>query len=225
MSDLVQDLRQSIIEIKKTKAIEYAKLAIAEIEAQELTPNVALEGVTKALEHVGQLFQDGEYFLPELVYVGELAKEIMGILSPFLVAEGSEEDKISGKTIILGTVQGDMHEIGKNIVKTYAEGVGYHIIDLGMNVSSDDFIAAIKKHDARILGLSCLLTACDKQLYKITAALKEQGLNNVRVVIGGAAMTERLAEDVEKTNGIETRFAKDAITGVDIFKELSEGRE
>ncbi len=217
--EIVQALEDSIVSFDKKMVVELTQRVISEIkDKKSIKPSEVIDGITRALERVGELYQEGEYFLPELVYAGELAKNTLTSLKPLIL--GEEKRKKESKIIILGTVQGDMHDLGKNIVQTFAEGAGYKIIDLGINVSKEKFIETLKEYNAKILGLSCLLTACDQELYNITTSLKEMGLEDVKVVIGGAAMTEKLAIDVEKASGITTRFAEDVINGIKIFNEL-----
>ena len=216
----MQALEDSIVNFDKKMVVELTQTAISEIKDKKtIKPNEVVDGITRALERVGDLYQKGEYFLPELVYAGELAKTTLTSLRPFIIGKDRKKND-TVKIIILGTVQGDMHDLGKNIVHTFAEGAGYRIIDLGINVPKEKFIETLKEYNAKILGLSCLLTACDQELYNITFFLKEMGLEDVKVVIGGAAMTEKLANDVQETSGITTRFAEDAITGIKIFNEL-----
>lgn len=205
-----------MVELEKSKAIESTEKIL---EGNPSAANAIIETVAEALNRVGQLYQEEEYYLAELVYAGDVAKTILGLIEPHLIIEDTSE-KDMAKKIIIGTVQGDLHEIGKNIVNIFAKGAGYEVVDLGSDVPEEAFIENLKKHDAKILGLSCLLTACDKELNKILAALKSEGLVDTKVVIGGAAMTEKLANDLEKETGIKTKFAPDAITGIQIFNEL-----
>jgi methylmalonyl-CoA mutase cobalamin-binding domain/chain len=213
VSDIIPELEKAIVNFDKEKVL---KLTDELIKTASLDD--ALDAITRALIKVGDLYEDGEYFLPDLIYSGEMAKKALDLLHPHLKA-GESSGRRSSK-VILGTVQGDMHDLGKNIVKIFAEGAGYDVIDLGMNVPAQTFIETIKKNNAKILGISCLLTACDQELYKITSALKSEGLDDVKVVIGGAAMTERVASDVEQKSEIITRFAPDAFTGIRIFEEF-----
>lgn len=219
MSEDISRLEEAILNLKKKDVIDLTKKIVSE---KSVDANGAVEAVTRALNRVGELYQEGDYFLPELIYAGDMAKITLEILQPFLQIEKSSE-KGAVRTIILGTVKGDMHDLGKNIVGIYAEGAGYEVVDLGKDVPVEIFIETLKKHNAKILGLSCLLTACDQELYKIADALKKENLIDVKIVIGGAAMTEEVARDLEKESKIVTRFAADAITGIKIFDELIDG--
>jgi methanogenic corrinoid protein MtbC1 len=173
----------------------------------------AVDAVTQALQVVGKRFQDGEWFLSELVYAGEVAKEVMNLLSPLMQAEAS----YSQGTVVIGTVAGDLHDLGKNIFITYARSSGFNVVDLGVDVPAAKFASAVKEHKPLALGMSCLLTSTEKELGKVIGELSKQGLRDkVKVVIGGAALSERTARDVAAD-----AFAPDAITGLDIIKKWS----
>jgi methanogenic corrinoid protein MtbC1 len=182
----------------------------------ELAVKEAVDAVTQALQVVGKRFQDGEWFLSELVYAGEVAKEVMALLSPLMQAEASQ----SQGTVVIGTVAGDLHDLGKNIFINYARSAGFEVIDLGVDVPMAKFASAVKEHKPLALGMSCLLTSTEKELGKVIEELKKRGLREkVKVVIGGAALSERTANDV----GADV-FAPDAITGLDIIKKWSAAR-
>lgn len=216
MSEDLKKLEEAIVELEKKPALELTKKILEEKKA---TANDAVGAITQALNKIGELYEAEEYYLAELVYAGDVAKSIMKLLGPHLEVEtGGEKDM--QKIIVMGTVKGDMHDLGKNIVGTFAEGAGYEVFDLGTDVSAEAFIDKLKETNAKILGLSCLLTACDYELNNILAALKKEGLTETKVVIGGAAITEKLANDLATESGMTTRFAPDAITGIRIFNEL-----
>ena len=170
----------------------------------------AVGAVTESLQTVGKRFQTGEWFLSELVYAGEISKEIMNLLSPLMQAEPGQ----SKGTIIIGTVAGDLHDLGKNIFINYARSAGFNVIDLGVDIKTNKFIEAVKEHKPMALGISCLLTSTEPELRKVIEELKKQGLRDkVKVVIGGAALSKRVADDIAAD-----AFAPDAITGLDIIK-------
>ncbi|MHA1315391.1 MAG: cobalamin B12-binding domain-containing protein [Candidatus Helarchaeota archaeon] len=214
MSENLKKLKDFIVELEKENALELAKKVIDDKQA---AAKDMIDVITEALGRIGELYQEEEYYLAELVYAGDIAKTLMNYLEPLLVGNA---EKDAAKKIVIGTVQGDMHDIGKNIVGTYARGAGYEVIDLGTDVSAEKFVNTVEESNARILGISCLLTATDGELNKIFAELKRKNLVDVKVVIGGAAMTEKMARDLEEKNGITTKFASDAITGIKIFNEL-----
>ncbi len=187
------------------------------VETQsKATVKEAVDAVTQALQVVGKRFQEGEWFLSELVYAGEIAKEVMALLSPLMQAEASR----SQGTVVIGTVAGDLHDLGKNIFINYARSAGFEVIDLGVDVPTAKFASAVKEHKPLALGMSCLLTSTEKELGRVIEELKKQGAREtVKVIIGGAALSERTAKDV----GADV-FAPDAITGLDIIKKWSAAR-
>ena len=173
----------------------------------------AVEAVSDALQVVGKRFQDGEWFLAELVYAGEIAKEVMNLLSPLMDAGASE----SAGTVVVGTVAGDLHDLGKNIFINFAKSAGFTVIDLGIDVPCDKFIAAVKEHRPLALGMSCLLTSTDAEIGRVIQALKGENLRgDVKVIIGGAALTEGFARQA----GADA-FAPDAVTGTDTIRGWS----
>ncbi|NVM55139.1 MAG: cobalamin B12-binding domain-containing protein [Candidatus Helarchaeota archaeon] len=207
MSEDFNALEKAIIEIEPDKAETLAK----QIVDSNADPKKLVTTISKALEIVGKKFQNEEYYLPELVMAGEISKSILAIAEPILKSE-EQGPKVS---IVVGTVQGDLHDLGKNIFVTFASSAGFNVIDLGNDVSVDRFIEAVKGEKARILGLSCLLTATDKELSKVIEALKKENIREkVMVIIGGAAITEELVKEVGGD-----AFAPDAITGLEQIKE------
>ena len=173
----------------------------------------AVDDVTQALQVVGKRFQNGEWFLSELVYAGEISKEIMNLLSPLMQSEPSQ----SYGTILIGTVAGDLHDLGKNIFINYARSAGFKVVDLGVDVPTGKFVSAVREHKPIALGMSCLLTSTEPELGKVIQELKKQGLREgIKIVIGGAALSQRVADDIAAD-----AFAPDAITGLDIIKSWS----
>ncbi|MHA1231369.1 MAG: cobalamin B12-binding domain-containing protein [Candidatus Helarchaeota archaeon] len=208
----VIELEKSVLELDMDKAIENAK-KILDSEGK-ISIDDAVKAISSSLEKVGKKFQDGEWYLTELVYAAEIAKEVMKLLSPLL--EKSTTKKLG--TIVIGTVLGDLHDLGKNIFCNYAKSAGFKVIDLGTDVPVEKFIDAIKENNAHIIGMSCLLTATDQQLGKVINELKNQKLRDkVKVIVGGAAITEEFAKSI----GADA-FAPDAITGLDIVKKWAE---
>ena len=176
----------------------------------------AIDDVTQALQVVGKRFQNGEWFLSELVYAGEISKEIMNLLSPLMQSESSK----SYGTILIGTVAGDLHDLGKNIFINYARSAGFKVVDLGVDVPTGKFVSAVREHKPIALGMSCLLTSTEPELGKVIQELKKQGLREgIKIVIGGAALSQRVADDI-----VADAFAPDAITGLDIIKGWSNSK-
>jgi methanogenic corrinoid protein MtbC1 len=210
-NDVIERLSNSLLELDMDTAVEAANSIVEGDDS--LAVKDAVHAVTNALQIVGKRFQDGEWFLAELVYVGEIAKEVMNMLSPLMEAGATE----SAGTIVVGTVAGDLHDIGKNIFIDYAKSAGFNMIDLGIDVPAQKFIDAVKEHSPLSLGMSCLLTSTSMEVGRVIEELKRQNLRDkVKVIIGGAALTEEFAKEA----GADA-FAPDAVTGTDIVQEWS----
>ena len=211
ISDTFEHLKSGLLELDMETAVDATK-SIADTGDTQAVKD-AVDTVTNALQTVGKRFQDGEWFLAELVYAGEISKEIMNILSPLMEAGALG----SAGTIVVGTVAGDLHDLGKNIFMNYAKSAGFNMIDLGIDVPTRQFVDAVKEHNPLALGMSCLLTSTDMEIGKVVEELKRQDLRDrVKVIIGGAALTEQFAKDA----GVDA-FAPDAVTGTDIVKKWS----
>ncbi len=171
---------------------------------------VVMNGMAKGMEIVGEKYERNEYFLAELIMAGETMKEGMKVLEPYLKA--GELKKI-GK-VVIGTVRGDLHDIGKNIVATLLSAAGFEVVDLGVDVSPEKFVEAVKENNPDIVGMSALLTTTMVEMEEVIKALKESGLRDkVKVIIGGAPITEEFAKKI----GADAA-AKDAVEGVNICK-------
>jgi len=164
------------------------------------------------MDVVGQLFEEGEYFLPEMMAAALGTRGIMDILSPYLTEAGTEP---VGKAI-LATVKGDLHDIGKNLVGMMLEGAGYEIIDLGVDVPPEKFIEAIQKSDAQLVGLSALLTTTIPMIGNTVRAMESAGVRDqVKVMVGGAGVTQEYADSIGADG-----YAPDASAAVRKAKEL-----
>ncbi|MHA1309628.1 MAG: cobalamin B12-binding domain-containing protein [Candidatus Helarchaeota archaeon] len=211
-NEVIEFLKSNILELEMDSSIENANTILN--SNGKIPINDVVKAISGSLEEVGKKFQNGEWYLTELVYAAEIAKEVLKILAPLLEKSSTE----THGTIVIGTVAGDLHDLGKNIFCNYAKSAGFKVIDLGTDVSVNNFIDAIKENNAHILGMSCLLTATDNQLGEVINELKRQKLRDkVKVIIGGAAITEEFARSI----GADA-FAPDAITGIDIIKKWAE---
>ena len=171
------------------------------------------EGLTKGIQKVGELFGSGEYFLPELVVGADAMKSALDILEPALVGDQARE--VVG-TIVLGTVEGDLHEIGKNLVGTMLTANGFKVIDIGVDKTASEFIDAVKESGANLVGASALLTTTMRQQENLIGALKDAGLREqVIVMVGGAPVTESYANQIGADG-----YAEDAISAVDLAMRL-----
>ena len=211
-AEMYEKLAQSVIEGEPDEAEELAKQALD----QGLDPLACInEGLTKGIQKVGELFASGEYFLPELIIGAEAMKKALAVLEPAMVGDQSRE--VVGR-VVLGTVEGDMHEIGKTLVGTMLIANGFKVIDLGVDQSTDRFVAAVKENDAEIVGASALLTTTMLQQKKLIEALEEAGLRDqVKVMVGGAPVTESFASEIGADG-----YAEDAISAVDLAFRLAD---
>jgi corrinoid protein of di/trimethylamine methyltransferase len=209
-AEMYEKLAQSVIEGEPDEAEELAKQALD----QGLDPLTCInEGLTKGIQRVGELFASGEYFLPELIIGAEAMKRALAVLEPAMVGDQSRE--VVGR-VVLGTVEGDMHEIGKTLVGTMLIANGFKVIDIGVDQSADQFVAAVKENDADMVGASALLTTTMLQQKKLIEALEEAGLRDqVKVMVGGAPVTESFASEIGADG-----YAEDAISAVDLAFRL-----
>ena len=174
-----------------------AKTAVA-VTKEALAENVPpLELVQKymvpAMDMVGQRFECEEYFVPELLLAARAMKGSLALIRPLLVASGAEP---AGR-VAIGTVKGDLHDIGKNLVSAMLEGGGFEVIDLGADVSPEKFVNAVKERGAKIIALSALLTVTMGSMKNTIQALKDAGLREgVKVMVGGAPVTEQFAQEI-----------------------------
>jgi 5-methyltetrahydrofolate--homocysteine methyltransferase len=168
------------------------------------------ESLIAGMEIVGKKFSDGEYFVPDMLLSAQAMKSGMQIIEPLLKSEDSK--KIG--TVVIGTVKGDMHDIGKNLVRMMLEGGGFEVIDLGINTPPEKFIEAAKKYPDAIIGMSALLTTTMENMRISIEALRANGLNN-KVIIGGAAASQKFADEIHADG-----FTRDAAQSVQLVKRL-----
>lgn len=202
-------LYEAILNGKLEQAVDVTNQAIADgVESQAIINGYMI----KAMEEVGQRFQRGEAFVPNLLMAARAMKGSLDILKPLMKGDASTT---LGK-VVIGTVKGDLHDIGKNLVASMLEGCGFEVINLGVDVPSDKFIAAIKENNADILCLSALLTTTMNYMKDVIEALKADGLRDqVKVMVGGAPVTAMFAEQV----GAEG-YSEDASEAVALARRL-----
>ena len=188
--NILDSLRASVIEGDAAQAPALVKQAM---DAGLPPEQVLNEGLISAMAQVGKLFEEGEFFVPEMLIAARAMKAGLGLLRPSLAAANV---KAVGK-VVIGTVQGDLHDIGKNLVAMMLEGAGFEIVDLGTDVSPQKFVDAIRQHQPQLVGLSALLTTTMPKMKDTVEALKEAGLRDrVKVMIGGAPVTDKYAGDI-----------------------------
>jgi corrinoid protein of di/trimethylamine methyltransferase len=169
------------------------------------------EGLIAAMRHVGQLYEEGEVFVPEMLVAARAMSAALAVLKPHLVEQGV---KSSGK-VAIGTVKGDLHDIGKNLVAMMLEGSGFEIVDLGVDVPADKFIEAVKG-GANVVAMSALLTTTMTNMKSIVEAIKGAGLRDkTRIIVGGAPITKAYADEIGADG-----YATDASSAVRMLREL-----
>ncbi len=191
--ELIENLKQAVIQGIPDNAVEIAQ----QIVDKNIDPIEAYEkGLKAGITVVGDGFASGELFLPDLVLSAETMKAASKVLEEEISRAGASRIEL-GK-VVLGTVNGDLHDIGKTIVGTLLTSYGFDVVDLGVNISTDEFIEAVRREEPDVLGLSSLLTVTAKELAKVILALKNQGLReDVKVIVGGGAVTASYAEEIE----------------------------
>ena len=197
--------------ISDLKEEESLKLTRDRLDAGE-DPLIILDETRRAMEIVGKRFSECQYFIPDLMYSGEILREITDMIKPKLT--GTKEVKHIGK-IVFGTVAGDIHNIGKDIVVFMLEANGFEVFDLGVDVPAKKFAEKIKESGAPILGLSGFLTLAFDSMKQTVETIKEAGLRDkVKIMIGGG----QISEEIRKYTGADA-YGKDAVEGVSLAKK------
>ncbi|MEZ4734482.1 MAG: corrinoid protein [Caldilineaceae bacterium] len=209
MEDKLFDLQEAIINGSKPQAVALTK----DLLAEQISPQEILnEGLIAGMSEVGDRFKCGDYFVPEMLIAARAMQSSMDLLRPVLVDAGVEPIG----TIVLGTVRGDLHDIGKNLTGMLLEGAGFRVVDVGVDASAEKFVNAVKENNAQLVGMSALLTTTMTYTREVIKALEAANLRKqVKVIVGGAPITEDWANQIGADG-----FAVDAATGADRCKEL-----
>jgi 5-methyltetrahydrofolate--homocysteine methyltransferase len=209
VEEKLQSLKQAVIDGNRTDAIELTE----QLLKTGVSPKKVLdEGLIAGMSQVGELFKQGEYFVPEMLIAARAMKSALEILRPRLVDTGVEPIG----TVVLGTVRGDLHDIGKNLTGMFLEGAGFRVVDLGVDVSAEKFIEAIKENDAELLGMSALLTTTMTYTFQVIKELESARMRDkVKIIVGGAPITQEWANQIGADG-----FALDAASAADRCKEL-----
>ena len=213
MSETLKQLQEVVIVGEPDQARELAAQALEE----GVAPLIAIEGaLNPGMQVVGDRYERGEYFIPDLVMAAEAMKAAMAVFEPALMAR-QEQRRVLG-TVVIGTVEGDIHEIGKSLVATMLSAAGFQVHDLGVDVPASEFVKRVQETGANVVGLSALLTTTMRNQGMVIEALKEAGLREqVKVVIGGAPSNPEWAQTI----GADA-YAENANEAVAVVTQLLE---
>ena len=209
MSELLGKMAESLIAGKVDEVVDLTKEAL---DGGSAPQDILEQGLLAGMDVVGQRFKANEMFIPEVLRCAKCMHGAMEILRPLLAETGA---KTTG-TLVIGTVKGDLHDIGKNLVGMMFEGAGFEVIDLGIDKDPRQFVDALKEHKASLFGMSALLTTTMPKMGETIKAIKEAGIRDqVKIMIGGAPVTSEFAKEI----GADA-YASNAASAVDKGKEL-----
>jgi 5-methyltetrahydrofolate--homocysteine methyltransferase len=210
MADILQQIASNLYDGEDEAVAELVQKALD----QGMEPNEVLQGgLIAGMDEVGRDFKAGDLFVPEVLIAARAMHAGMGVLRPLL----AESEVPSAAKYLIGTVKGDLHDIGKNLVKMMLEGAGFETIDLGTDVEPQAFVNAVKEHQPSLLGMSALLTTTMVQMRTTVEALEEAGVRaTVKIMVGGAPVTEAFAQEI----GADA-YAPDAASAVDVARAMA----
>lgn len=209
MSQEIQELHDAILGGNAELAKEKVQAAI---DVDLDPPQILNQGMIAAMAEVGERFEKGEFFVPEMLIAARAMQQGLSILKPHL----QEADLVSEGKVVIGTVKGDLHDIGKNLVAMMLEGAGFEIFDLGTDVSAERFLQTTQENAADVVAMSALLTTTMPNMKSVIESFQEAGLRDkVKVIIGGAPVTETYARDIGADG-----YASDASRAVKVTKSL-----
>jgi len=203
----IQDIYQAVLSFDDKSA---AKLVQEELDKGTDISDILNDGLIGAMDEVGQQFSAGVLFVPEMLMAAQAMKSGLAVIKPLLT---ETQAKPKG-TVVIGTVKGDLHDIGKNLVAMMLEGAGFQVLDLGVDVEADKFTTAAKENQADIVALSALLTTTMPSMETTVASIKEQGLK-MKTMIGGAPVTQAFADKIGADG-----FSEDAPSAVELARKL-----
>jgi 5-methyltetrahydrofolate--homocysteine methyltransferase len=208
--EILNSIKESLINLDLDRTIDFVKKAIE----YGVKPLDIINSMADGMKVVGDMYERGDYFVADLIVASEIFKEVMNILEPLIMRE---KLKPIGR-VVIGTVEGDIHDIGKNLVATMLRANGFEVIDLGVDVSPQKFVDAVKQYKPDIVGMSALLTSTMVNMKKVIEALVKEGLRDkVKVIVGGAPLTEKFAKEI----GADA-YGENAVIAVDICRKLVE---
>jgi 5-methyltetrahydrofolate--homocysteine methyltransferase len=203
----VKDIFEAVLAFNKAAVADGVK---AELKARNEIDEILNQGLIGAMDEVGKKFSDGELFVPEMLQAAQAMKAGLEVLKPHL----SSESATSKGIIVIGTVKGDLHDIGKNLVAMMMEGGGFNVVDLGVDIDADKFVKAAVEHNAGVVAISALLTTTMPAMEATIVAIKEAGIA-AKTIIGGAPVTEAYADQIGADG-----YSDDAPGAVDLARKL-----
>lgn len=212
MKEILDNLALAVLEGKKDETLQLVRKGIdSGVDPLELIT----KGLTVGLDQVGEKFEEGEYYLPDMMLAADAMGEAISILEPYM-KKGQEQQKEKPIRVVIGTVKGDLHSIGKDIVIMMMKAAGMEISDLGVDVAPEKFVQAVEENNADILGISALMTTTIQEQKKVIDLLDKRGIRSqVKVIVGGAPLSEEWAHKV----GADA-YAADAISGIKKIKAI-----
>ena len=205
-----EKMSEKVIEGSQDEVADLTQEAIDEgADPQEIIS----EGLINGMNVVGERFKAGDMFVPEVLMSAKAMKAGMKLVNPLL----TEGDRAASTTVVLGTVEGDLHDIGKNLVAMMLESGGMEVINLGVDIEADEFVEAVRENDPDVLGMSALLTTTMMEMQDVIEVLEEEGLREgVNIIVGGAPVTQEFADDIGADG-----WAPDAASAKDLVQDMA----
>ena len=206
------DREKFYLSLSQGRMDEVRNLIQGALDVGDRAERVLEEGLIQAMDRLGVRFKNGEIYIPEVLLAARAMHAGMAILKPIL---SKSTGTMAGK-VVIGTVKGDLHDIGKNLVVMMLEGGGFEVVDLGIDVSSDKFLEAVREHQPQVVGMSALLTTTMRKMKNTIQAIEAAGFQKqVKMIVGGAPVTEKFAKEIGADG-----YAPDAVSAVDVVKSL-----
>ncbi|MEM1526584.1 MAG: corrinoid protein [Ignisphaera sp.] len=211
MRDTLNKIRDSLANLELDSTLNLVDEALkSNVSVKDI-----IDSLAEGMKIVGERYENGDYFVADLIVAGEIFKEVMNILRPRIIAERKSQP--IGR-VVIGTVYGDVHDVGKNLVAIFLEAAGFEVIDLGVDVPPQKFIEAVKQYKPDIVGMSALLTTTMVHMKDVIESLKKEGLKDkVKVIVGGAPLTEEFAKSI----GADA-YGENAFKAVEICRKMVE---
>jgi len=206
----MKDIYEAIVNLNDAEIVARVQ---TELDSGTPVTSILQEGLIAALDEVGHRFSEGDMFVPEMLKAAQVMKEGLEVIKPYM----TESEMPNSGTVVLGTVKGDLHDIGKNLVAMMMEGAGFKVVDLGVDIPGDAFVKAAGDHQADVIGLSALLTTTMPAMEETVGLLRQAGVN-AKIMVGGAPLTKGFAEKI----GADA-YGEDAPSAARIAKDFLGG--